>query len=279
MPDKLDKFYIVKEHPLRIMSKCKSHAKGTLISFFAGFCLLYAAINWIPQLLSLAFPATNVDLFAAYTDVDPAELSKLPATPLVVFFYMMMFSGVFKLSECLYALTYIRNRKVDYRALGESFSYYFKALGIFLLQILVVSFWTMFFIIPGILAALNFSQVYYILADNPEKSITEVLSESKMMMYGNRWNYVRLIVFYMPYYMIAYFPALLFASIAAESSLNSTLVMILSMITDIPIFCALGYMCLGRTVFYELMINKGFAYFKYAGQDTFRQLEEDPNAR
>jgi uncharacterized membrane protein len=200
-------------------------------------------------------------------------LSRLPATPLVVFFYLMLFNGVFRLSECLYALTYIRNRVVDYRALGESLNYYLKAFGLFLVQTLVVSFWTMFFIVPGILAALNFTQSFYIFADDPDKSITQILTESKMMMYGNRMNYVRLIICYIPYIMIAYIPAFLFANILASAAVSKVGILLISMAADIPMFAVYGYICLGRTVFYELMLNKGFADFRYAGQEAFRELE------
>lgn len=274
MPEELKRYYIVKEHPIRIINKCKAHSKGTLVSFLVGFCILYAVANWVPQIMALYFPATNIDLLAKYSDADPVTLSKLPATPLVVFFYLMLFNGVFRLSESLYALTYIRNRVVDYRALGESLNYYFKAFGLFLVQTLVVSFWTMFFIVPGILAALNFTQAFYIFADDPDKSIPEILTESKMMMYGNRMNYVRLIICYIPYILIAYVPAFLLADLAASVNANQTGIMLLSMLADIPMFALYGFICLGRTVFYELMLNKGFADFKYAGQDAFRELEQ-----
>ena len=36
----------------------------------------------------------------------------------------------------------------------------------------------------------------------------------------------------------------------------------------------MGLISMGRCVFYELMINKGFADFRYAGQDAFRELEK-----
>lgn len=273
MPEKLKRYYIVKEHPLRIISKCKSHSKGTLASFLIGFGVLYAVMNWVPMVMSKFFPATNIDLVSTYTDADPELLSRLPATPLVVFFYLMLFSGVFRMGECLYALTYIRNRQVDYRALTESLSYYFKALGVYILQTVIISFWTIFFVVPGILAALNFQQAFYILADDPDKPVTQILAESKMMMYGNRWNYVRLMLYYVPYILIAYVPALLLSDLASAVTLNATGVMLLSMAADIPLFIVYGYARLGQTVFYELLNNKGFADFKYAGQQAFRELE------
>ena len=274
MPEsELKRFYIVREHPVRIISKCKSHSKGTLGSFLIGFCLFYCVVSWVPQILSEFIPATNLDLFTTYTDADPAMLSQLPATPLVIILYSVFFSGVFKLSECLYTLTYIRNRKADYRAFTESFSFYLKTLGIYLVQMFLVAFWSLFFIIPGIIVALNFSQAFYILADDPDKSISEVLTESKIMMYGNKMNYLRLLLYYVPYFMIAYIPATLASAAAAKFSLNEPVLLIITLLTDIPIFAARGIMSMGRTVFYELMINKGFADFRYAGQDAFRELE------
>lgn len=275
MPEnKLKRYYIVKEHPARIISKCKAHSRGTFSAYILGLCFLYAVMNWVPMALSLYFPATNVDLLSAYSNADPVQLSRLPATPIVTFIYLMLFNGVFKLSEALYALTYIRNRTADYRALTEGFNYYLKALGIFLLQTFLISFWSMFFIIPGILAALNFTQAFYIFADDPDKSVTQIMTESKMMMYGNRMNYVRLMIAYIPVFLMAYLPLLIIADIAAGLTLAKPAVMALSMLADIPLFIASGYVRMGRTVFYELMINKGFADFRYAGQDAFREFEK-----
>ena len=273
MPVKLKHYHIVQEHPVRIISKCKSHSNGTLLSFLIGFSVLYAVINWVPELLSLFFPATNLDLAAAYSDTDPEMLSKLPGTPLVHIFYLVLFNGVFKLSEALYTLTYIRNRTVEYSALTESLNYYFKTLGIFLLETVIISFWMLLFIIPGIIAALNFAQAFYILADDPDKSVTQVLAESKMMMYGNRMNYIRLLICYVPYMLIAYTPAFIIASIVSGMTLSSAAITAIGLLADIPLFFAYGYVSLGRTVFYELMLNNGFADFKYAGQDAFREFE------
>ena len=91
-------------------------------------------------------------------------------------------------------------------------NYYLKTLGVYALQTVVIGFWSMFLIIPGVIAALNFSQAFFILADDPEKSITQVLAESKIMMYGNKMNYLRLLIYYIPYIMLAYVPAFILAA-------------------------------------------------------------------
>ena len=275
MPEEgLKHYYIVKEHPVRIISKCKSHSKGTLASFLVGFCMLYAFVSWVPQILSIFVPVTNADLLMSYSDADPALIKQLPATSLVVFIYSFFFTGVFNLSECLYTLTYIRNRKVDYRALTESLPYYLKTLSIYVLQMLIVAFWSLLFIIPGIIASLNFSQAFFILADDPDKGVAEVLSESKMMMYGNKMNYVRLLIYYIPYIILAYIPAIFLSGFIADLSLGEPAFTLVSLILDLPLFIVMGLVSMGRCVFYELMINKGFAEFRYAGQDAFRALEK-----
>lgn len=266
-------YYIIKEHPLRIMSKCKSHSKGTLVSFLAGICMLYAFLNWIPEILSLYFPATNLDLMATLPGVDQQMLSRLNGTPLVIYVYALFFSGVVNLGEALYALTYIRNRKVEFKALTEGAPLYLKTFGIYILQLVIVAFWSIFFVIPGIVAALNFSQAYYVLADDPDKGVTQVLAESKMLMQGNRFTYIRLLLYYLPYLLFGYLPAFLLSGLIAGMHLPAAALLIISMLAELPVFAAHGYICLGRTVFYELMINEGFAYFKYAGQEAFREFE------
>lgn len=272
----LKRSYIVKESPLRIISKCKSHSKGTLISFLVGICLLFALLNWVPGLLSLVFPVTNIDLMSAQmTDADPLLLERMPSTPMVAIIYMLLFNGVFNLGECLYCLTYIRSRRVEYSSIFESFPYYLKTLAVYILQTIIIGVWTLFFIIPGVIAAINFSQAYYILADDPSKGVLQVLGESKIMMEGNRMAYVRLIITYVPYLMLSYIPAFIGASVAQSLSLTGLALIILDMICEIPVYAANGYMSLGRTVFYELLINRSFADFKYAGQEAFRELERN----
>ena len=268
-------YYIVREHPLRIIGKCRNHSKGTLRSFLAGICVVYIMMNWIPSIISIFVPVTNIDLFMRMQDMDPVTLASMPRIPVVIYLYSVFFSGVFNLGLCLYCLTYVRNRNTDLHAVAEAFQYYLKTLAVFVVQMLITAFWMMFLFIPGIIAALNYSQSFYILADDPDKGVMEVLAESKLMMRGNRMSYVRLLLYYFPYVIAAYLPVLLFTEVIARLDISGTAMSLISLLADIPLFLALGYVALGRTVFYELMINQGFAYFRYAGQEAFRELETD----
>ena len=54
---------------------------------------------------------------------------------------------------------------------------------------LFIFLWSLLLIIPGIIAAYAYSQVFYILADNPSLSGMEALDQSKQMMKGRKWKY------------------------------------------------------------------------------------------
>ena len=62
---------------------------------------------------------------------------------------------------------------------------------------------TLIFSVPFIIKELQYSMVPYILADNPETRWDTALSTSKEMMVGNKWAYVKLILSFVPWYLVA----------------------------------------------------------------------------
>lgn len=69
----------------------------------------------------------------------------------------------------------------------------------FLLYVLMMIFiylWMLLLIVPGIIAALRYSQAYYILRDNPELSALEAIRRSKEMMVGHKG---RLFILYLSF--------------------------------------------------------------------------------
>ncbi|MBR4720896.1 MAG: DUF975 family protein [Clostridia bacterium] len=56
------------------------------------------------------------------------------------------------------------------------------------LQNLFLALWTMLFIIPGIVKSYSYRMVPFILADNPEMSSTDIITKSREMMNGHKWD-------------------------------------------------------------------------------------------
>ena len=65
---------------------------------------------------------------------------------------------------------------------------YWKCVGVSILRSLIVFAWSLLLVVPGIVAAYRYAMADYLLSRNPEMGVTEVLRESKRLMYGRRWQ-------------------------------------------------------------------------------------------
>jgi uncharacterized membrane protein len=70
--------------------------------------------------------------------------------------------------------------------LFDGFNNFVPSLVLFILIQVFTFLWFLLFIIPGIIAALRYSQAFYILNDNPGMSAMEALNKSKEMMMGHK---------------------------------------------------------------------------------------------
>lgn len=52
---------------------------------------------------------------------------------------------------------------------------------------LYTTLWKLLFVIPGIIKSYSYAMTPYILAENPEMTVTEAINESRRVMHGNKW--------------------------------------------------------------------------------------------
>ena len=77
----------------------------------------------------------------------------------------------------------------DFSEIGAGFrTKYGNVVLTMFLQNLFLGLWTLLFIIPGIVKAYSYRMVPYILADNPEMSSTDIITKSREMMNGHKWD-------------------------------------------------------------------------------------------
>ncbi|MGY5239855.1 DUF975 family protein [Clostridium tertium] len=101
----------------------------------------------------------------------------------------LIFGGVVSTGLSKFLLNFTTNREEPkFADLFSQFKIFFKALGLFIIMGIAIILGTLFFIIPGIIVALMFSQAFYILAENPDKGIIQCLQESSNLMYGYKWE-------------------------------------------------------------------------------------------
>lgn len=113
--------------------------------------------------------------------------------------------GVVYVAQSYYLLAFTRNQIKP-----EKLEYLFKnidkgfvnALVAGLLRTIFVFLWALLFIIPGIIKALAYSQVYHLLADNPDLEPMEALKKSEAMMDGHKSRLFGLYLSFIGWYIL-----------------------------------------------------------------------------
>ena len=108
--------------------------------------------------------------------------------PIVGWIGGLIIGGPLMLGWAVFFLSLSRRQDAQLSQLFEGFQNFTRALVTYLLMILFILLWTILLVIPGIVAALSYSQTFFILAENPQMEGMDVLRKSKAMMRGNRWK-------------------------------------------------------------------------------------------
>jgi uncharacterized membrane protein len=80
-----------------------------------------------------------------------------------------------------------------------------KLIGTSILVGIFTILWSLLLIIPGIIKGISYSQVFFLLKDNPQLSALEAITESKIRMKGYKWKYFLLNLSFIGWAFIAIF--------------------------------------------------------------------------
>ena len=100
----------------------------------------------------------------------------------------IIISGLLGFGTVSYYLKVSRNESVSFKELFSKINMFWPYIAITLLTGLFTILWGLLFIIPGIIASLSYSLVYYVKLDNQELSAMDVIRKSKKMMNGHKWD-------------------------------------------------------------------------------------------
>lgn len=107
----------------------------------------------------------------------------------IMYIIMIPFTAVLTLGKCRFALNLATDKDTaNLEDIFSQFSLFFKALGLFILQTIIIYIGLILLIIPGIILSFSLSQSYYVLVENPDKSIVDCLKESRNIMKGYKWK-------------------------------------------------------------------------------------------
>ena len=140
-----------------LVEKTKPVLKDSYLQVFA--CLLLG--HFLPQIV-LSLSPTNVLLNMVVVCV----------------------SAYIQIGIALYCLEIYKGKNVGLETIFSRF-YGFKPIIFMLIYTLIVFLGLILLVVPGIILGLMYSQVFYILADNPDIGVTEAFNMSSKMMKNN----------------------------------------------------------------------------------------------
>ena len=126
---------------------------------------------------------------------DPVEVYSYvfsgPLSMMAVFISLLMafYNMVMTFGGKSYMLHLARGQEGEISDLFDGFGLVAKIVATELLSMLYIFFWSMLFVIPGIVASFAYSQAVYCLLDDPDISPFEALRRSKMLMRREKFNF------------------------------------------------------------------------------------------
>lgn len=104
----------------------------------------------------------------------------------------LIIGGAMQLGASIVALNIARGKKAEFSQLFDGFKNFANSLVANLLMIVFILLWMLLLIIPGIIAAIAYSQTFFIMADDKKISGSDAIKKSKKMMMGNKGKYFML---------------------------------------------------------------------------------------
>ena len=115
----------------------------------------------------------------------------------------LLISGPLALGFSIFALNISRDNSPDFSNLFEGFNQYGRGVLAYLIVGLLVVVGLVLLIIPGVIVAIGLSMTLFIIADEPNLSVTDAIQKSWKMMNGYKTKYFRLILRFIPWVFLS----------------------------------------------------------------------------
>lgn len=150
-----------------LKQNAKMQLKGNLWLSIAVL-VVYQLVSYVPNLLGM--------------------LSESAFLAGIISIITVALTGVLSIGVCRFFINLTGDSNSQFSDLWYGFNNILKAIGVALLVGIIVFLGSLLFVIPGIIFAYRYSQVYYIMAENPDMPVLDVLKESSRIMKGRKFE-------------------------------------------------------------------------------------------
>lgn len=105
-----------------------------------------------------------------------------------------------------YTYNIAKEERADVELIFAGFSNRFGTILFASLIVLIKTLlWSLLLIVPGIIAAISYSQALFIIREDNKIDAYQAIEKSKRMMYGHKWNYFLLMLTFIPWTVLSIF--------------------------------------------------------------------------
>lgn len=101
----------------------------------------------------------------------------------------LILGGPMAVGIAIFSLHLGRNQEAKLEQIFEGFKNFGNALGAYILMVIFIFLWMLLLIVPGIIAAISYSQTFFIIAEDSSIGPMDALRKSREMMEGYKWKY------------------------------------------------------------------------------------------
>ena len=180
---------LLKQDAKNAMSMANPHPVLTTLAFMAVQIAAQMVLYLVTSSLTMGIMMESGGYYSDYSSAAGTVSTVGMLIYILVAVLIFLVLGVVQFGYTVYSLKVFKGEETGVNELFSHFSLILKVFGLSLWMSLFIFLWACLCYIPGIIAALRYSQAFYILAENPEKGIRQCVNESKMMMSGRLWEY------------------------------------------------------------------------------------------
>ncbi|MDD5921821.1 MAG: DUF975 family protein [Eubacteriales bacterium] len=236
-------------HPNIIVTKSASDLRAIARKELKGNWGRVSLVSFVYVLLT-SFINGILSFFASTSTVSIGRWKFTYTSSDVAPFYNLLIAPVFAIGLLSFFLTFFRQRRYEPYRIFDGFRFYLKSFGLYILVLIKIILWSLLFIIPGIVAAVRYSQAPYILAEDPTKSPIGCIEESKFLMEGNKEKYFTLLISFIGWGFLASIPVIFLQELFSANHYEPIMESFAMLFVLPPL---LSYLTLTRTIFFEIV--------------------------
>ena len=117
----------------------------------------------------------------------------------------LFIQGPITIGLATYSLSIANEEDYSYNQIFTGFKYFFKALFLYLVFNISVLIGIIFFVFPGVIVALMFSQIFYIMAEDPKTGVIDAFKKSASLMKNKKLQLFGLVMRYFGLFILGIF--------------------------------------------------------------------------